>query len=128
MNPDRVAEIFGFILIAVVGLMLFAAMVGRKGPAASHLSADEAQLQALNAWLVRKIVLEANRNNPLDKMALNRVRGSAVKAFYHLKRNQAVTIQLPQLYVGDAGLSDFQISITREQLQQICFGLHSSDH
>jgi molecular chaperone DnaK (HSP70) len=125
MNAEHVGEIFAIILVSFVGLLLGLSFLAAHKKKGGDLSAEAAQLQALTDWLVHRIRFDNNRPDLLDKMAMNRVRGAAVKAFYHLKRNQTVTIQLPQLFMGDKGLEDFQISISREQLQQICFGLHS---
>lgn len=122
MNPHNVGEVFAIILVVVVGILLLLSILSARHNKHKNQSSEETQLDALTNWLVTRIMSESNRSHPLDKMAKNRVRGAAVKAFYHLKRNQAVTIQLPQLYMGDQGLADFQVSITREQLHQICFG------
>ena len=122
MNAHYVGEVFAVLLVVVVAVLLLLSIISARHNKHKRLTTDEAQLEALTAWLVTRIVAESNRTNPLDKMGKNRVRGAAVKAFYHLKRNQGVTIQLPQLYMSDQGLADFQVSITREQLHQICFG------
>ncbi len=124
MNAEYVGEVFAVILVSVVAILLLLSILSANNKKRNVQSAEEAQLDALTDWLVHRITFDSNRANPLDKMGKNRVRGAAVKAFYHLKRNQAVTIQLPQLFMGDNGLEDFQINISREQLQQICFGLH----
>ncbi len=115
-----IATLLGLLLaITVLGPFLSNTLLA-PGNHQTQQQSEQKQLQKFTAWLVIQVSQQANSSGPISAITKNRVQGAAVKALYHLKKNQSVRIQLPDLIPTEHGYADFEISITKGQLKDIC--------
>jgi len=123
MSPEYIGSVIGIIILVMGGLALFApAIASFISPKKRNLSGDQYKLEALNRWLILKVEQQAGSHRPITIQVRNRIKGAAVKALYHIKREQKVVIQLPSLYQSHGQMQDFEVSITKEDLDIICYG------